>query len=147
MRTTGMIWRLSERDKERTIPIILLALLTDALIFLKLLQKVNIIQRSRSRLKNINLKLQTSIYFSLNCFCFMSTSIEFSINVFTEFSDKNICHYRHRALTYHPATSCVRDQDTTTAPARHLWETGSLNWVLFEFYIYIFTNCSFQEQQ
>ena len=25
------------------------------------------------------------------------------------------------------ATSCVRDQDATTEPARHVWETGSLN--------------------
>ena len=30
-----------------------------------------------------------------------------------------------------PATSCVRDQDATTAPARHMWETGSLNWAQF----------------
>ena len=27
-----------------------------------------------------------------------------------------------------PATSCVRDQDATIAPARHMWETESLNW-------------------
>ena len=26
-----------------------------------------------------------------------------------------------------PATSCVRDQDATSAPARHMWDTGSLN--------------------
>ena len=30
-----------------------------------------------------------------------------------------------------PATSCVRDQDATTVSARHMWETGSLNWVQF----------------
>ena len=30
-----------------------------------------------------------------------------------------------------PATSCVRDQNATTAPARHMWETGSLNWAQF----------------
>ena len=29
---------------------------------------------------------------------------------------------------FEPATSCVRDQGVTTAPARHMWETGSLNW-------------------
>ena len=29
------------------------------------------------------------------------------------------------------ATSCVRNQDTTTMPARHIWETESLNWVQF----------------
>ena len=27
-----------------------------------------------------------------------------------------------------PATSCVRNQDVTTMPTRHTWETGSLNW-------------------
>ena len=59
---------------------------------------------------------------------------EFSLNVFTEFTefiDKNICHYSKRTRTCHPATSCVRDQDATTAPARHIWETGSLNWPQF----------------
>ena len=56
---------------------------------------------------------------------------EFSLNVFAEFSDKNICHYSKRVQTCHPATSCVRDHDATTAPARHMWETGSLNWALF----------------
>ena len=35
---------------------------------------------------------------------------------------QNICH---RAI------SCARDQDATTAPARHVWETGSLNWGQF----------------
>ena len=57
-----------------------------------------------------------------------NNSIEFSLNVFTdfaEFSDKNICQYNKRAQTCHPATSCVRDQDATTAPARHMWATGS----------------------
>ena len=59
-----------------------------------------------------------------------SQPIEFSLNVFTEFSkfsDKNICHYRKRALACHSATSCVRDQDATTGPARHMLEKGSLN--------------------
>ena len=54
------------------------------------------------------------------------------LNVFTEFTkfnDKNICHYSKRTRTCHPATSCVGDQDATTAPARHMWETGSLNWL------------------
>ena len=60
--------------------------------------------------------------------------IEFSLNVFiefAEFSDKNICHYSKRAQTCHPVTSCVRDQDATTVPARHMWETVSLNWAQF----------------
>ena len=29
------------------------------------------------------------------------------------------------------ATSCVRNQYATTAPARHMWEKGSLNWAQF----------------
>ena len=30
-----------------------------------------------------------------------------------------------------PANSCVRGQDATTGPARHMWEIGSLNWLQF----------------
>ena len=41
---------------------------------------------------------------------------EFSLNVFTEFNDKK--YYIYKRL-FEPATSCVRDQDATTAPARH----------------------------
>ena len=64
-------------------------------------------------------------------------AIGFSLYVFTEFTefnDKNICHYGKRARTCHPATSCVRGvrgQDATTVPARHMWQTGSLNWAQF----------------
>ena len=53
----------------------------------------------------------------------MCNLFEFSLNVFTEFSefsDKNICHYSKMAGTCHPATSCVRDQLATTVPARHM---------------------------
>ena len=32
---------------------------------------------------------------------------------------------------FEPATSCIRDQDATTAPARHMWKTVSLNWAQF----------------
>ena len=32
---------------------------------------------------------------------------------------------------FEPATSYVRDQNATTVPARHMWETGSLNWAKF----------------
>ena len=46
--------------------------------------------------------------------------IQFSLNVFAEFNDKNICHYSERSRTCHPATSCVRDQYATTVPARHM---------------------------
>ena len=36
-----------------------------------------------------------------------------------------------------PAISCVRDQDTSTAPARHMWETGPLNgpWFMLQWFI------------
>ena len=32
---------------------------------------------------------------------------------------------------FEPAISCTRDQDATTGPARHMWETGSLKWLQF----------------
>ena len=41
-------------------------------------------------------------------------TFEFSLNVFAEFSDKNIVI---TVKGLEPATSCVRDQDATTAPA------------------------------
>ena len=59
---------------------------------------------------------------------------EFSQNVFiefSEFSDKTICYYSKRTRTCHPATSCLRDQHATTVPARHMWETGSINLAQF----------------
>ena len=41
------------------------------------------------------------------------------------------CIFAHTKMcsppTCHSATSCVRGQNTTTAPARHIWETASLN--------------------
>ena len=60
----------------------------------------------------------------IQCKCshIVIVTFEFSLNVvieFAEFSDKNICHYSKRAPTCHPAISCLRDQDATTAPARH----------------------------
>ena len=56
--------------------------------------------------------------------------MEFFLNVFTEFSkfsDKKYLSLKG----LEPATSCVRDQDAITAPARQMWETGSLNWDKF----------------
>ena len=32
-----------------------------------------------------------------------------------------------RVKGFKPATSCVRDQDATTVPAKHMCETGCLN--------------------
>ena len=63
---------------------------------------------------------------SITSSCRIETLV-FFLNVFTEFSDTNICRYRKRARTCHTATSCVRDQHATPAPARHMWETVSLN--------------------
>ena len=45
---------------------------------------------------------------------------EFSLNVFNEFDefgDKKYYYVLKRL--FEPATSCVRDQDATTSPARH----------------------------
>ena len=56
----------------------------------------------------------------------------FSLNLLNSVT-KKICHYSKGARTCHPATSCLKDQDDTTVPARHMWETGSLNWVQFMF--------------
>ena len=54
----------------------------------------------------------------------MKLTMEFFLNVFTEFSDKNIVII---VKGLKPATSCLRDQDATTVPARHMSEPGSLN--------------------
>ena len=43
---------------------------------------------------------------------------------FSEFRDQKYLSWKGRK----PATFCVRDQDDTTAPARHMWETWSFNW-------------------
>ena len=43
---------------------------------------------------------------------------------FAESTDKNICHYSKKVRTGH---FCEGNQDATTASARHMWETGSLN--------------------
>ena len=52
--------------------------------------------------------------------------------------NRNIIGVFHKSLTeiitvkgLEPATSCVREQDVTTVPSRHMWETGSLNWSWF----------------
>ena len=62
--------------------------------------------------------------------------IEFSLNVFhwiQQIQWLNIYDIK-RTRTCHPATSCVRDQHDTTAPARHMWDTGSLNQAQFMFH-------------
>ena len=54
------------------------------------------------------------------------TTIEFSLNVYTEFSDDFLERNRSNLLPL-----VVRDQDATTAPARHGWHRASLNWSIF----------------
>ena len=44
--------------------------------------------------------------------------LEFSLNVFTEFTGVKTVLYLKKNL-FEPVTSRVRDQDATTAPARH----------------------------
>ena len=58
-------------------------------------------------------------------FYFKATSrtLEFFLNVFTEFSDKKYLSLKG----FKPATSCVKDHGATTAQARHMCQTGSLN--------------------
>ena len=63
-------------------------------------------------------------------------SLEFFLNVFTEFSDKILECWNVRIFVvtvkgFKPATICVRNQDATTVPTRQMWETGYLNWAQF----------------
>ena len=57
----------------------------------------------------------------------MEFFLNISLNLLNSVT-KNICHYSKRAQTCH---LCVTDQDATTAPTRHTWETWSLNWLQF----------------
>ena len=45
-------------------------------------------------------------------------TIKFSLNVFTEFNEFGDKKYYILKILFQPATSCVRDQDATTAPVR-----------------------------
>ena len=66
------------------------------------------------------LDLSLFVVYDTSCFLVMFI-VEFFLNVFSEFpefSDKKNCHYSKRIQT--PATSCVRDQHATTAPAQHM---------------------------
>ena len=62
----------------------------------------------------------------------LSLTFEFSLNVFTEFAEFSDKIFVITAKGLEPATACVRDQDAATGPARHMWETGSLNWTQFK---------------
>ena len=53
-------------------------------------------------------------------------SIEFSLNVHTEFAEFKDKIFVITVKGLKPAISCVRDQDTTTEQWRHMWETGYL---------------------
>ena len=48
------------------------------------------------------------------------TLLEFCLNVFTEFDEFNDKIYYILKRLFEPATSCVRDQDVTTVPVRHM---------------------------
>ena len=90
-------------------------------------------------LRPLYLLLYLLLLFWIKAHVLNANTFEFSLNVFTEiieFSDKNICHYSKRAPTCHLAISRVKDQDAP-APARHVWETGSLNLTKFMFQWFI----------
>ena len=53
---------------------------------------------------------------------------EFLTHACENITFKNICHY---SKGFKPANSCVRHQDATTAPLRHMWETRSLHFPQF----------------
>ena len=77
---------------------------------------------------------------ALHCFppvdvimIYRTKRLEFFLNVFhwiQRIQWQKIYNIK-RTRTCHPATSCVRDQHATTAPPRHMWEIGSLNWAQF----------------
>ena len=46
-------------------------------------------------------------------------AFEFSLNVFTEFTEFSDKKYHFFKTLFEIATSCVRDQDAATAPVRH----------------------------
>ena len=54
-------------------------------------------------------------------------TIEFSLNVFTEFAESVIKIFVIIVKGLKPAISCIRDQDASKTPARHMCETWSLN--------------------
>ena len=48
-------------------------------------------------------------------------SFEFSLNVFTEFAEFSDKKFYTLERLFEPGTSCFREQDATTSPARHRW--------------------------
>ena len=65
------------------------------------------------------LLLYIYIFFKTLCYFIALMLIEFS-----EFSDKNVCHYSKRAWTCH---LLCKTSGCSHRPARHRWETESLN--------------------
>ena len=49
-----------------------------------------------------------------------SESLEFFLNVFTEFAEFSDKIFFIELKGFEPATSCVRDQDATTVSARYM---------------------------
>ena len=58
-------------------------------------------------------------------------SIEFSLNVSLSSLNSATKIFVITAEGLEPTISCVRDQYATAVPARHMWQTGSLNWPWF----------------
>ena len=92
-------------------------------------QQLALKMRARCRISIV--LLQMSLYCGFrNTFINL---LEFFLNVFhwIRWIQWQKIYDIKRTRTCHPVTSCVRDQDATTLPARHMWEIGSLNWAQF----------------
>ena len=64
-------------------------------------------------------------------------TIEFFLNVSLNSVNSATKIYVITVKGLEPTTSCVGDKDATTVPARHMWETGSLNWAKFMLHWFI----------
>ena len=64
-------------------------------------------------------------------------SIELSLNVSLNLLNSVTKIVAITVKGFEPATSCVRDKDASTAPARHVWQTETLNWPWFMFQWFI----------
>ena len=74
---------------------------------------------------------ECSIHSELAGIC--QVTLEFFLNVFhwIQRIQWQKIYGINRTRTCHTATSCVRDQHATTAPARYMCEIGSLKWAQF----------------
>ena len=72
-----------------------------------------------------------NIHFDGNGWRCLQVSVEFFLYVSLNSADSVTKIFVITVKKLKTATSCVRDQDATTAPARHMWDTRSLNWTQF----------------